>query len=64
MTENVEHVMLHCRKYMEERIGFMEKIIKAWKKWNIESILGTVGEGIKDAQRATIEYLNNTGLYN
>ncbi len=30
---------------------------------NFEGVLGTTGEGVKDAQDAVVEYLKDTGVY-
>ncbi len=29
----------------------------------MEGVLGTTGEGVKDAQGAVVQYLKNTGVY-
>ncbi len=63
ITENAEHVLLYCRKYREERIGLKQKISQTGRKWNMEGVLGTTGEGVKDAQDAVVKYLKNTGVY-
>ncbi len=63
ITENAEHVLLYCRKYREERIRFKRKIRQTGRTWNLEGVLGTTGEGVKDAQDAVVKYLKNTGVY-
>ncbi len=63
ITENAEHILLHCRKYREERIRLTQKISQTGRKWNLEGVLGTAGEGVKDAQDAVVKYLKNTGVY-
>ncbi len=63
ITENTEHVLLYCRKYREERIRLKQKISQTGRKWNLEGVLGTTGEGVKDAQDAVVKYLKNTGVY-
>ncbi len=63
ITENAEHILLHCRKYREERIRLKQKISQTGRKWNLEGVLGTTGEGVKDAQDAVVEYLKDTGVY-
>ncbi len=63
ITENTEHVLLYCRKYRGERIRLKQKISQTGRKWNLEGVLGTTGEGVKDAQDAVVKYLKNTGVY-
>ncbi len=63
ITENTEHVLLYCRKYREERIRLKQKISQTGRKWNLEGVLGTTGEGVKDVQDAVVKYLKNTGVY-
>lgn len=38
--ENVEHVLLKCKKFQEERRKFKECIITIGREWNIKGILG------------------------
>ena len=62
--EDVEHVLLHCKKYRDERMRLNQKINQVGRKWNIEGLLGTTGDGVKDAQKAVVQYLKNIGIYN
>ncbi len=62
ITENAEHILLHCRKYREERIRLKQMINKTGRKLNLEGVLGTTGEGVKDAQGAVVEYLYIIGF--
>lgn len=48
ITENAEHILLYCRKYREWRIR-KQKISQTGRTWNLEGVLGTSGEGVKDA---------------
>ncbi|KAI2644425.1 hypothetical protein H4Q32_024564 [Labeo rohita] len=63
LLEDVEHILLHCGKYREERIRLKQKINQTGRKWNLEGILGTTGERVKDAQDAVVEYLKDAGVY-
>lgn len=49
ITENAEHILLYCRKFREERIRLKQKISQTGRTWNREGVLGTSGEGVKDA---------------
>lgn len=62
--EDVEHVLLYCKKYRDERMRLKQKISQTGRKWNLEGLLGTTGDGVKDTQKAVIQYLKNIGIYN
>ncbi len=59
-TENVEHVLLHCRKYNEERKMLNYKLNKAGN--GTLRVHSEEQERVKDAQRAGREDSNDTGL--
>jgi len=61
--DDVEHVLMHCKKYRDERIRLKQKISKAGRKWNLKGLLGTTGDGVKDTQKAVIQFLKNIGIY-
>jgi len=61
--EDVEHVLMHCEKYRDERISLKQKINKAGRKWNLKGLLGTTRDGVKDTHKAVIQFLKNIGIY-
>jgi len=62
--EDVEHVLLYCKKYRDERIRWLnQKKSQPGRKWNLEGLLGTTGDGVKHTQKAVIQYLINIGIY-
>ena len=63
ITEDVEHVLMHCQKYRGERTKLTRKIAEAGRVWSLEGILGTTGKGVQGTQKALVEYLKETGLY-
>jgi len=36
--EDVEHVLMHLKKYRDERIKIKQKISKAGRKWNLKGL--------------------------
>lgn len=45
---------MHCQKYRGERLKFAQKVGKAGREWSMDAILRTVGEGVKDTQKAVV----------
>ena len=62
-TESVEHVLMECERYTEERTRLADQLQRAGRVWSLGGIMGTAGEGVPLAQKAVIEYLKKTGLY-
>ncbi len=63
ITQNVEHVMLHFRRYKKERTGPARKIDESGRTRNVEGILGTTGEGVKVTQEVPVVCLKEVRLY-
>ena len=64
ITENAKHVIMHCVKYKEERVRLQQKVREAGRSWDLEGILGTNGDKVRETQRGLIEFLIDTGLFN
>ncbi len=63
VTENVEHMLIHCRKYRAGRIRRLtQKIGNTGRLWDLMSILGTTGGGYR-TQKVVVEDLKEIGLY-
>ncbi len=62
ITQNVEHVMLHFRRY-KERTGPARKIDESGRTRNVVGILGTTGEGVKVTQEVPVVCLKEVRLY-
>ena len=58
--ENVEHVILKCESYSEEREQLQDKVREAGREWDIMGILGAEGQGVGLVRKALLKYLYET----
>ena len=63
VVEDVEHVLMHCRRFREERTELARKVAEAGRQWSLEGILGTAEAGVQEIQDALVDYLRETRLY-
>ena len=62
--ENVEHIILKCESYSEEREELCEKVREAGREWNIMGILGAEGKGVGLVRKALLKFLYDSRLSN
>ena len=53
ITENAEHVLMHCVKCNEESVRLHQRVREDKQGWDLEGILGTSGDSEGNSERGS-----------